>query len=178
VLRNRFTAEVNHSTLQDSNGEDLSWTFDLVEAIKMQIDEIHQRIIEFDLKTRSFKSSGSKSDRSVQFAPINLHLQIFTVNSNSDVSKDFVNHSNIYDFVTVGAFAAHCHRFKGGGMWHIMNKLEKVLKIMTNDQLPPHQGHFMLPDEVINTAMMRWLDLNLIIYAGMELQYFGCSPFR
>lgn len=57
-----------------------------------------------------FKPSSRKSDRSLEFAPINLHLQRMWVHN------DTLNKSGFYDWVTVGAFTAHSHRSKNGGL--------------------------------------------------------------
>lgn len=57
-----------------------------------------------------FKASSRKSDRSLEFAPINLHLQRIWV------YNDTLNKNGFYDWVTVGAFTAHSHKSKNGGL--------------------------------------------------------------
>ena len=57
-----------------------------------------------------FKASSRKKDKSLEFAPINLHLQRMWV------YNDALNKSGSYDVITVGAFAAHCHKSKNGGL--------------------------------------------------------------
>lgn len=61
-------------------------------------------------KGNCFKASSRKSDRSIEFAPINLHLQRMWV------YNDTLNKSDFYDWITVGAFTAHSHKSKNGGL--------------------------------------------------------------
>lgn len=57
-----------------------------------------------------FKASSRKSDRSLEFAPVNLHLQRMWVHN------DTLNKAGFYDIITVGAFTAHSHKSKNGGL--------------------------------------------------------------
>ena len=57
-----------------------------------------------------FKQSSRKNDRSLEFAPLNLHLQRMWVHN------DTLNKCGLYDFITVGAFTAHSHKSKNGGL--------------------------------------------------------------
>lgn len=57
-----------------------------------------------------FKSSSRKNDRSLEFAPTNLHLQRVWV------QNDTLKKSGFYDTITVGAFTAHSHKSKTGGL--------------------------------------------------------------
>lgn len=57
-----------------------------------------------------FKASSRRLDRSLEFAPINLHLQRMWVHN------DTLNKSGFYDWLTVGAFTAHSHKSKNGGL--------------------------------------------------------------
>jgi len=57
-----------------------------------------------------FKPSSRKNDRSLEFAPTNLHLQRIWV------QNDTLKKSGFYDTITVGAFTAHSHKSKTGGL--------------------------------------------------------------
>lgn len=66
-----------------------------------------------------FKPSSRKSDRSLEFAPVNLHLQRMWVHN------DTLNKSGFYDWITVGAFTAHSHRSKNGGLIKLVQQLKE-----------------------------------------------------
>ncbi|XP_025832000.1 type I inositol 3,4-bisphosphate 4-phosphatase isoform X2 [Agrilus planipennis] len=77
-----------------------------------------------------FKPSSRKMDRSLEFAPINLHLQRIWV------YNDTLNKSGFYDWITVGAFTAHSHKSKNGGLIKLVQQLkESPLRANTNYQI-------------------------------------------
>ncbi|KAJ8668424.1 hypothetical protein QAD02_010087 [Eretmocerus hayati] len=70
-------------------------------------------------KGSHFKQSSRKNDRSLEFAPINLHLQRMWVHN------DTLNKCGLYDSMTVGAFTAHSHKSKNGGLLRLVQALKE-----------------------------------------------------
>lgn len=66
-----------------------------------------------------FKRSSRKKDRTLEFAPLNLHLQRMWVHN------DTLNKCGFYDFITVGAFTAHSHKSKNGGLIRLVQALKE-----------------------------------------------------
>ncbi|XP_054276724.1 inositol polyphosphate-4-phosphatase type I A-like [Macrosteles quadrilineatus] len=66
-----------------------------------------------------FKPSSRKNDRSLEFAPVNLHLQRMWVQNDTLKKCDF------YDVVTVGAFTAHSHKNKNGGLIKLLQQIKE-----------------------------------------------------
>ncbi|XP_026671555.1 type II inositol 3,4-bisphosphate 4-phosphatase isoform X3 [Ceratina calcarata] len=65
------------------------------------------------------KRSSRRNDRTLEFAPINLHLQRMWVHN------DTLNKCGFYDFITVGAFTAHSHKSKNGGLIRLLQALKE-----------------------------------------------------
>lgn len=57
-----------------------------------------------------FKKSSSKSDESLEFAPVNLHLQRMWA------YNDTLKRDGFLDIITVGAFTRHNGKSKTGGL--------------------------------------------------------------
>ncbi|XP_031828360.1 inositol polyphosphate-4-phosphatase type I A isoform X1 [Nomia melanderi] len=66
-----------------------------------------------------FKRSSRKDDRALEFAPLNLHLQRMWVHN------DTLNKCGFYDLITVGAFTAHSHKSKNGGLIRLVQALKE-----------------------------------------------------
>ncbi|XP_069701186.1 inositol polyphosphate-4-phosphatase type I A isoform X3 [Periplaneta americana] len=66
-----------------------------------------------------FKPSSRKNDRTLEFAPVNLHLQRMWV------QNDTLRKSGFYDIITVGAFTAHSHKSKNGGLIKLLQQLKE-----------------------------------------------------
>ncbi|KAJ8976461.1 hypothetical protein NQ317_012839 [Molorchus minor] len=79
---------------------------------------------------QAHKASSRKGDRSLEFAPINLHLQRMWVHN------DTLNKSGFYDSISVGAFTAHSHKSKNGGLIRLLQQLkESPIKSSANNQI-------------------------------------------
>ncbi|XP_024083803.1 type I inositol 3,4-bisphosphate 4-phosphatase isoform X2 [Cimex lectularius] len=66
-----------------------------------------------------FKPSSRKLDKSLEFAPVNLHLQRIWV------QNDTLKKCGFYDTITVGAFTAHSHKSKTGGLIKLLQQLKE-----------------------------------------------------
>lgn len=65
-----------------------------------------------------FKPSTKKSDESLEFAPINLHLQRMWAHNNT------LKRSGCLDIITVGAFTRHSGKTKTGGLIKLLHQLK------------------------------------------------------
>ncbi|XP_076171479.1 inositol polyphosphate-4-phosphatase type I A isoform X2 [Ptiloglossa arizonensis] len=66
-----------------------------------------------------FKQSSCKNDKTLEFAPLNLHFQRMWVHN------DTLDKCGFYDFITVGAFTAHSHKSKNGGLIRLVQALKE-----------------------------------------------------
>jgi hypothetical protein len=145
-------------------GED--WRLGITAIVKRDINNIRSLIEEYEKTSLTFKSSSKKSDVTLRYIPINLHLHVFKMNgipplassrvsetSNSSLATfavEPVPTSFTCDFMTVGAFAAHSMKFKSGGLWHMMKMFDERLAKQTRGLVPVLKNDFRLPDEVIS----------------------------
>lgn len=72
------------------------------------------------LDRRSFKPSARKGEESLEFIPVNLHLQRMCVTYDRTQNKS----SKIYDIITVGAFTKHSSKTKTGGLLRLLHQLK------------------------------------------------------
>uniref|UniRef100_A0A2M3Z0D9 phosphatidylinositol-3,4-bisphosphate 4-phosphatase n=1 Tax=Anopheles braziliensis TaxID=58242 RepID=A0A2M3Z0D9_9DIPT len=73
---------------------------------------------------KAFKPSCRKADETVEFAPVNLHLQRMWAHN------DTLKRAGILDVITVGAFTRHTGRLKTGGL----------IKLLQQVKDPPQSG--------------------------------------
>jgi hypothetical protein len=170
ILRKRFNLpEV------DSNYSGDDWKQSIAAVVKRDLENIEKSIDTYETTALTFKSSSKKSDHSLRYIPINLHLHIFKMtgeaissklkhdqqvapvsSSSSSPSSPPVSLSSgtpriakyTCDFMTVGAFAAHSMKYKSGGLWHMMKMFDEKLSKQTRGLIPVLKDDFRLPDEV------------------------------
>lgn len=126
--------------------------------MKRDLENIDKLIETYESTSLTFKSSSKKSDHSLRYIPINLHLHIFkmtgeistTLKHQQSADPSLGNHIAKYtcDFITVGAFAAHSMKYKSGGLWHMMKMFDEKLSKHTKGLIPVLKDDFRLPDEV------------------------------
>ncbi|CAK1554649.1 unnamed protein product [Leptosia nina] len=68
-----------------------------------------------------FKASCKKDDSSLEFAPVNLHLQRMWIHN------DTLNKTGFHDIITAGAFAAHTHKSeRTGGLIRLVQQVKDI----------------------------------------------------
>uniref|UniRef100_A0A182K713 phosphatidylinositol-3,4-bisphosphate 4-phosphatase n=1 Tax=Anopheles christyi TaxID=43041 RepID=A0A182K713_9DIPT len=67
---------------------------------------------------RSFKPSCRKGDETLEFAPVNLHLQRMWAHN------DTLKRAGILDVITVGAFTRHSGKTKTGGLIKLLHQIK------------------------------------------------------
>lgn len=155
----------------DSNYAGDDWRQGISALLKRDLEGIQQSISEYETTTLSFKSSSKKSDHSLRYIPVNLHIHIFKMtgetsplNKVPDIELDQPSITNYTcDFITVGAFAAHSMKFKSGGLWHMMKMFDEKLSKQTKGLIPMLKDDFRLPDEVI-------FDLKLSSFPSIDME--------
>jgi hypothetical protein len=71
----------------------------------------------------TFKPSVDKSKKDVPHIGTNLHVHSMYVTSDKDHEVPGASAEARYDFITIGAFAAHTLKFKKDGIWNMEEKL-------------------------------------------------------
>ena len=141
------------------------WRCGVASLVKRDIENIQKCIVDYENTLLTFKSSSKKSDSSLRYIPVNLHLHVFKMSGESTAIStlnkqeeqvqsqtqpssppSLINYT--CDFMTVGAFAAHSMKFKAGGLWHMMHLFDERLSKHTKGLIPPLKNDFRLPDEV------------------------------
>ncbi|XP_077518421.1 inositol polyphosphate-4-phosphatase type I A-like isoform X2 [Amblyomma americanum] len=93
-------------------------------------------------RTAYFKPSPSKALRSLEFSPVNMHLQRLWVHNTSSHKKC------VYDVVTVGAFTAYAQKFQQGGLHRLLNQLKNAYPSLQRESQPCILG----PDRLSTAA--------------------------
>lgn len=89
-----------------------------------------------------FKPSRSKGLVSLEFAPVNMHLQRLWVHNTTSHKKC------VYDVVTVGAFTAYAQKFLHGGLYKLLNQLKNAYPLLQREGQPSVLG----PDRLSTAA--------------------------
>ncbi|KAG6580361.1 putative inositol-3,4-bisphosphate 4-phosphatase [Phytophthora cinnamomi] len=99
-----------------------TWLNDRVQQRKMYVEalrECHQLCIDRAGEGLNFKASTEKKSLVLRFLPINLHVQDMWVGPTADLRSQRTRRTSpnvkVYPTVTVGAFAAHCFKFRHNG---------------------------------------------------------------
>ncbi|OQS06526.1 inositol-3,4-bisphosphate 4-phosphatase [Thraustotheca clavata] len=122
-------------TIQDEGDATVvrEWLEDRLQRRKDYLSQLRKNIqflLQRDNQKRYFKASVEKKSEDLKFVPINLHVEDYLVGpTNAFVNEEKRKSSKkvaIYEFTTVGAMAAHCYKFKNGGITSMINKLFKL----------------------------------------------------
>jgi hypothetical protein len=169
ILCRRFNLEDVDVSYSGDN-----WRLGIAAVVKRDLEGMLQSISDYENTPLTFKSSSKKSDYSLRYIPINLHLHIFKMegeppspsssfssppessrSSSPMKSTPIISNRVSYtcDFMTVGAFAAHSMKFKSGGLWHMMKMFDDKLSKQTKGFIPVLKNDFRLPDEVISLLL-------------------------
>ncbi|KAG1711554.1 hypothetical protein DVH05_008804 [Phytophthora capsici] len=99
-----------------------TWLNERIQQRKMYVEalrECHQLCIDRAEEGLNFKASTEKKSLVLRFLPINLHVQDMWVGPTADLrsqrSRRTSPNVRVYPTVTVGAFAAHCFKFRHNG---------------------------------------------------------------
>ncbi len=112
------------------------WLEERLQKRKEYLSKIRKNIqflVQRDNQKRYFKASVEKKTEDLKFLPINLHVEDLLVGPmkafvNEEKLRNYSSEVSVYDFTTVGAMAAHCYKFKHGGLLSLQAKLAKKLE--------------------------------------------------
>lgn len=93
-------------------------------------------------RSAHFKPSRSKGLVSLEFAPVNMHLQRLWVHNTTSHKKC------VYDVITVGAFTAYAQKFLHGGLYKLLNQLKNAYPLLQREGQPSVLG----PDRLSTAA--------------------------
>ncbi|RLN47163.1 hypothetical protein BBJ29_004984 [Phytophthora kernoviae] len=121
--------------IQGENNQNVvqTWLNDRVQQRKMYVEalrECYQVCIDRADQGINFKASTEKKSLVLRFLPINLHVQDIWVGPTADLrsqrSRRTSPNVKVYPTVTVGAFSAHCFKFRhGGSILSLRSSLQK-----------------------------------------------------
>ncbi|CCI47516.1 unnamed protein product [Albugo candida] len=119
-----------------------------------------QLLVGRDKHKQYFKASVEKKNEDLRFVPINLHIQDLLIGPTSAFLNEEKRRSSkditVYDFTTVGAFAAHCYKFNKGGIMSFQARLLKMQEKMAHSELDRAKW----PEELQQYDDLQW-DLQL-----------------
>ncbi|TYZ61094.1 hypothetical protein PybrP1_004555, partial [[Pythium] brassicae (nom. inval.)] len=109
------------------------WLVERVHRYRVYVDalrECHQLCVTRAEAGVNFKTSTEKKNVALRFLPINLHVQDMWVGPTADLrsqrSRRTSSSVKVYPTITVGAFAAHCFKFRhGSSILSLRSKLQK-----------------------------------------------------
>uniref|UniRef100_A0A8C2YZ91 Inositol polyphosphate-4-phosphatase type II B n=1 Tax=Cyclopterus lumpus TaxID=8103 RepID=A0A8C2YZ91_CYCLU len=112
------------------------------------VNSFQETLAELDKITgRSFKPSCCKTQKSLEFIPINLHTQRMRVTCPRKTDA-------FYDVVTVGAPAAHFQGFKCGGLQRLLSRYEAEKKSTAYQCIYYSPEHTAKAQEVLSTMSL------------------------
>ncbi|RHY43407.1 hypothetical protein DYB30_008013 [Aphanomyces astaci] len=132
-------------TIQEEGEYNLTklWLEDRLVRRKEYLSKLRKNVqflVQRDKQKLYFKASVDKKTDDLKFVPVNLHVEDMLVGP----QEAFVNEAKLrssqevrtYDFTTVGAMAAHCYKFKQGGLMTLQAKLAKLQAKQSATDLP------------------------------------------
>ncbi|KAH9140161.1 hypothetical protein AeRB84_015544 [Aphanomyces euteiches] len=132
-------------TIQEEGDYNLTkvWLEDRLQRRKEYLSKIRKNVqflVQRDKQKQYFKASVDKKTEELKFVPVNLHVEDMLVGPAdafvNEEKRRMSNEVRTYDFTTVGAMAAHCYKFKSGGLMSLQNKLGKMMSKHETTDVP------------------------------------------